>query len=59
MIGHIVARAATELTKIKRSSDTKDVTTEIIWTFELGVANGIAVHVYVVLGFLQRGQFNQ
>ena len=37
MLSHIVSKAPTELTYIKRSTYMKDVTTENNWTFELGV----------------------
>ena len=56
---HIVSKAPTELTYIKRSSYTKDVTTENNWTFELGVGDGIDIPIYLVVRFMQRDQFNQ
>ena len=59
MLGHIISKTPTELSKIKRSSYMKDVTTENIWTFELGVGDGIDILIYVIVGFMQRGQFNQ
>ena len=59
MLGHIVSRAATELSYIKRSSYMKDVTTQKIWTFELGVGYGVDKPIYVKVGFMQRDQFNQ
>ena len=37
----------------------KDVTTETNWTFELGVGDGIDIPIYVLVGFMQRDQFNQ
>ena len=37
----------------------KDVTTESNWTFELGVGDGIDILIYVIVGFMQRDQFNQ
>ena len=37
----------------------KDVTTENIWSFELGVEDGIDVTIYVIAGFVQRDQFIQ
>ena len=37
----------------------KDVTTESFWTFKLGVGVGIVVPIYVIVGFMQRDQFNQ
>ena len=37
MLEHIVFRAATEIPYNERSSYTKNVTTEIKWTFQLGV----------------------
>ena len=37
----------------------KDVTTENNWTFELSVGDGIDVPIYVIVGFMQRDQFNQ
>ena len=37
----------------------KDVNIENIWTFELGVANGIHVPVYVLVAFTQRDQLDQ
>ena len=59
MLGHIVSKNPTELTFIKTSVYMKDVTTENIWTFELGVGDGIHIHIYVIVGFLQRDHFNQ
>ena len=59
MFEHIVSRAATELTYIKISSYTKDVTTENIWTFELGVRSCSDVPFYVIVGFIRGDQFNQ
>ena len=41
MLGHIVSKAPTDLSYIKRSSHMKYVTTENIRTFELGVGDGI------------------
>ena len=37
----------------------KDVTTKIIWSFELGVGNGIDVPIYINVGLMQINQFNQ
>ena len=37
----------------------KDITSEINWTFELGVGDGIDLPINVIVGFMQRGQFNQ
>ena len=54
MLGHIVSRAATELKYITRSSYMKDVTTEINWTFDLGVGDGIDIPTYVKVGLMQR-----
>ena len=59
MLEHIVSKAPTELSYIKRSSFMKDVTTENNWIFELGVGDGIDIPIYVIVGFLQRDQFNQ
>ena len=59
MLEHIVSKTPTELTYIKRSSYMKDVTTENNWTFELGVGDGIDIPIYLVVGFIQRDQFNQ
>ena len=53
------SKAPTELTYIKRSTYMKDVTTEKNWTFELGVGDGVDIHIYVIVGFVQRDQFNQ
>ena len=55
----LVSGAATDLTYIKRSFFTRDVTTEnICWTFELGVEKGIDVPIYVMVGFMQRRQLD-
>ena len=59
MLGHIVSEAATELSYIRRSIFIKDVTTEINWNFELGVGDCIDIPIYVIVGFMQRDQFNQ
>ena len=37
----------------------KVVTTENNWTFELGARDGIYIPTYVIVGFMQRDQFNQ
>ena len=58
LLGHIVSRAATELSYIERSSYMKDVTTKNNWTFELGV-DGIDIPIHVIVGFTQRDQFNR
>ena len=58
MLGHVVSKAATKISYIKRSSQMK-VTTENNWTFELGVGDGIDIPNDVIVGFMQRGQFNQ
>ena len=59
LLGHIDSNAATELSFIKRSSYMKDVTTENIWTFELGVGDGIDMLIHVMVAFMQGDQFNQ
>ena len=59
MLGHLVSKAATELSFTKRSSFTKDVATENNWTLELGVGDGIDIHIYVKVGFMERDKFNQ
>ena len=35
------------------------MTTRNNWSFELGVGNGVDIPIYIILGFMQRGQFNQ
>ena len=37
----------------------KDVSTQIIWTCELGLGDGIDVPIYLIVGFMQRDQFKQ
>ena len=59
LLEHIISRAATELSFIKRSSYMKVVTNENNWTFALGVGDGIDIPIYVTVGFIQRDQFNQ
>ena len=59
LLEHIVSKTPTEFSFIKRSSYMKDVTTENNWTFELGVGDGIDIPIYVIVGFMQRDQFNQ
>ena len=59
MLGHIVSKSPTELSSIERSSYMKDLTIEIVWTFELGVGDGIDIPIYVIVRFLQRDQFSQ
>ena len=59
MLGHIVFKAATDFSSIKRSTYTKDVTTENNWTFELGGGDGFDLPNYAIVGFMQRDQFNQ
>ena len=56
---HIVSKTPAELSFIKRSSYRKDVTTENIWTFELGVGAGFHIPIYVIVRFMQRDLFNQ
>ena len=43
MLGHIVSRSATDLSYFEKSFYMKDVTTEIIWTFETSVGDGIDI----------------
>ena len=52
MLGHIVSKAPTELSYIKRSSYMNDVTTENNWTFDLGVGDGIDIPVFLLVGFM-------
>ena len=59
MLGHIVSKAATELSYFKTSSWMKNVTTEKKWTFELGVGDGIDIPICLTVGFIQKDQFNQ
>ena len=59
MLGHIASKAATELSYVKRSSYKKDVTSENNWTIELGAEDGVDIPIYVIVGFMQRDQFNQ
>ena len=59
MLSIIASKTPTELTIVKRSPYMKDVTTENNYTFELGVEDGTDVRIYVIVGFLQRDQFNQ
>ena len=59
MLGHIVSKISKELSYIKRSSPMKVVTTENNWTLELSVGDGIDIPIYVLVGFMQRDQFNQ
>ena len=59
MLGHFVSKTPTELSYIKKSYYIKDVTTENVWTFELGVEDGVDIPIFVVLGFMQRDQFKQ
>ena len=59
MLGHIVSKAATEISYIKRSSHMKHVATENNWIFELGVGDGIDIPIFVVVGFMQSDQLNQ
>ena len=59
MLGHIVSKAATELSYIKRSSYIKDVTTENNWTFKTAIGDVIDISSFVIIGFMQRDQFNQ
>ena len=58
MLSNIASKTPTELTYVKRLPDMKVVTTGKIWTFELGVGDGIDVSIYVIVGFMQIDQFN-
>ena len=58
MLSYFASKTPTVVTYVKRSSDMKDVTTEKFWTFELGVGDGFDVSIYVIVGFMQRDQFN-
>ena len=59
MLSNFASKTPTELTYVKRSSLMKDVTSENIWTSELGVGDGTDVSIYVIVGFMHRDQFNQ
>ena len=37
----------------------KNLTSESIWSFELGVGNGNDVPLYIIVRFMQRDQFNR
>ena len=43
----------------KRSLFTKDVTTGKNWTSEAGLESRVNVPIFVLVGFLQKDQFNQ
>ena len=45
MLSHFASRAATDLSCIKRSSYIKDVSTEINWTFDVGVGDDFNVPI--------------
>ena len=59
MLGHIVSKSATEWSYIMRSSYMKDVTNENNWSFALGVGYAFDIPMYVIVGFMQRDQFNE
>ena len=59
LLGHIVTKTSTKLSNIKRTTYMKDVKTEKNWTFELGVGDSIDLPIFIILGFMQRDQFNQ
>ena len=50
MLGHIVSKAPTDLSFIRRSVYLKVVATENNWTFELGVGHDIEISIYVKVG---------
>ena len=53
MLRQIVSKTPTELSYNKRSSYMKDGTTEISWTFELGVGDGFGIPIYVNVAFMR------
>ena len=55
----VVFMAATELSYIKKSPSTKEVTIQSDLTFELGVQSGIDVTIYVIVGLEQGNCFIQ
>ena len=59
ILEHMVSEAATEISYIKRSFNTKYVTTGRHWAFQLRVQSGIDVPIFVLVDFMQREQFNQ
>ena len=59
MLENIVSRTETEICYIKRSSYTKDITSEFNWTFDLDVQSGIEVPICMVISFVQRDHFDQ
>ena len=44
---------------MKISVHVEDACSENNWTFELGFGKGVDVPYYVIVGFLQKGQFGQ
>ena len=54
MLGHFVSPAARDLTYVKGSPHRKDVTTDKIWTSELGVEDGIVIPIYIIVAFMQK-----
>ena len=59
LLGHIESKAPNEVSYIKKSSYVKDITSENNWSFELGVGDSVDMPIYVIVGFMQRDQFNQ
>ena len=58
MLGHLLSRLAPDLTYVRRPSYTKVVTTENFLTLELSAQRVIDVPIYVIVGFMQRCEFN-
>ena len=59
LMEHFISKTPTQLTFNKRSCYMKDVTTENNWSLELGAGDGTDVPVFIIVGFMQRDQFNQ
>ena len=59
MLGHIVSKTAKEVSYIERSSYKKEKITENIWTFDLGVGDGVDIPIYVIVFFMLWDQLNQ
>ena len=50
----ILSKVPTELQYVERSVFMKEITTQNIWTFELGTGEGINLPIWIFVGFQQR-----
>ena len=54
LMNHMVTKTSTELKYVERSVFMKQVNTHRLWTFELGIQEGVNVPIWIIISCQQR-----